>query len=575
MEVPYKMAYKIQLRRGTATQWQGLNPVLSAGEPGVELDTGKFKIGNGLTTWNELDYAAGDTPTGEFAPLLHTHTANQITDAGNLFEPVNFGPFDTQYQETFFIESSRWTNTTLPNDEIVKVLFITEIPERTFLVNRDQLTVDIINFDYSEADLDVAVLGDGTVGLYYYGSTTPPSSSIKIIATRYPRKYKLVTFTVDNSGWTGGGVQVGSLWTKTLQTNLSYQGDTIVANTAFDSTSNTTGLNVYISFFTNNSDLVISYTDFNNPNQSPLTQFEVSVFLPLEGNIGDAKVVTSISGKTGDVEIGLNDLTDVQLPFITTVPLPLGEVLKTTSNDNIFRPGHPLITSTLGEIQNYNFTVNPSQWQWDSLNNYWYVDLTIGNFSNTTYSIQFSSVGPSLPDGQNVILFNNAIRLTTFAPEFSSPPVTFDVFVDVTLFKFPATQYNGVVAVNGQSGYVNIQNGYSQAQIFENSVFIETNNGNYQAPSNLFLSQGEYVIDVIVKNLGINNGELSLDIQGPNGNQFINIPQNNYAFKSYTYFVPIGQNHQVTFTFEKFNGNGLSSNVEFTVKTLKKEFTTT
>jgi hypothetical protein len=54
------MATRIKLRRDTATRWQNINPVLSLGEPGVETDTGKMKIGDGIKTWNTLDYFAGN-----------------------------------------------------------------------------------------------------------------------------------------------------------------------------------------------------------------------------------------------------------------------------------------------------------------------------------------------------------------------------------------------------------------------------------------------------------------------------------------------------------------------------------
>lgn len=60
------MTVRIQLRRGDAAQWISSNPVLAAGEPGVELDTGKFKIGDGTTAWNALAYftgAGGTDPT--------------------------------------------------------------------------------------------------------------------------------------------------------------------------------------------------------------------------------------------------------------------------------------------------------------------------------------------------------------------------------------------------------------------------------------------------------------------------------------------------------------------------------
>ena len=45
-----------QLKRGTAARWKELNPVLRQGEPGFEFDTGKLKIGDGLTTYNDLRY---------------------------------------------------------------------------------------------------------------------------------------------------------------------------------------------------------------------------------------------------------------------------------------------------------------------------------------------------------------------------------------------------------------------------------------------------------------------------------------------------------------------------------------
>jgi len=51
---------RIQVRRGTASQWTSANPILAAGEMGVETDTNKFKFGNGTSTWSSLSYAAAD-----------------------------------------------------------------------------------------------------------------------------------------------------------------------------------------------------------------------------------------------------------------------------------------------------------------------------------------------------------------------------------------------------------------------------------------------------------------------------------------------------------------------------------
>jgi hypothetical protein len=48
---------RIQVRRGTASQWQSINPILAAGEMGLESDTNFIKFGDGTQHWNSLGYA--------------------------------------------------------------------------------------------------------------------------------------------------------------------------------------------------------------------------------------------------------------------------------------------------------------------------------------------------------------------------------------------------------------------------------------------------------------------------------------------------------------------------------------
>ena len=52
------MAVKIQMRRDTAAAWTAANPVLAAGEMGLETDTAKYKIGDGTTAWTSLAYSS-------------------------------------------------------------------------------------------------------------------------------------------------------------------------------------------------------------------------------------------------------------------------------------------------------------------------------------------------------------------------------------------------------------------------------------------------------------------------------------------------------------------------------------
>jgi len=64
------MASKIQLRRDLAASWANINPILAQGEPGAELDTGKMKLGDGITPWNQLPYTSSDNYEDKFVFLL-------------------------------------------------------------------------------------------------------------------------------------------------------------------------------------------------------------------------------------------------------------------------------------------------------------------------------------------------------------------------------------------------------------------------------------------------------------------------------------------------------------------------
>lgn len=61
---------KLQLRHGTAAAWVAANPVLLDGEFGYESDTGKAKLGDGLTAWNGLGYFAGGAGTNVATDII-------------------------------------------------------------------------------------------------------------------------------------------------------------------------------------------------------------------------------------------------------------------------------------------------------------------------------------------------------------------------------------------------------------------------------------------------------------------------------------------------------------------------
>jgi hypothetical protein len=56
------MADRVLQRRDTAANWTAANPVLMEGELGIVTDGAKgYKIGDGVTPWNALEYPANPT----------------------------------------------------------------------------------------------------------------------------------------------------------------------------------------------------------------------------------------------------------------------------------------------------------------------------------------------------------------------------------------------------------------------------------------------------------------------------------------------------------------------------------
>jgi hypothetical protein len=47
---------QLQFRRDTSQNWRSSNPILASGEMGIEIDTQRFKIGDGCLNWINLPY---------------------------------------------------------------------------------------------------------------------------------------------------------------------------------------------------------------------------------------------------------------------------------------------------------------------------------------------------------------------------------------------------------------------------------------------------------------------------------------------------------------------------------------
>jgi len=60
------MADKFRFKGSEAANWTSYNPILASREPGIETDTLKMKVGNGVDLWTDLPYINGEVPEHEW-----------------------------------------------------------------------------------------------------------------------------------------------------------------------------------------------------------------------------------------------------------------------------------------------------------------------------------------------------------------------------------------------------------------------------------------------------------------------------------------------------------------------------
>lgn len=72
---------RIQIRRGLASEWTSVDPILAAGEMGLETDTNYIKFGNGEDVWSDLAYA------GDNLAQLESNLGETFLQVADLAQP--------------------------------------------------------------------------------------------------------------------------------------------------------------------------------------------------------------------------------------------------------------------------------------------------------------------------------------------------------------------------------------------------------------------------------------------------------------------------------------------------------
>lgn len=116
---------KIQLRNDTTLNWESYNPVLAPGEVGVDITVGKLKVGNGTSTWSQLDYI-GSVDLSGYATTTQLNSeanARQLAD-NNLQGQIDAITASSDVTDIVgtYAELQAYDTSKLTNADIVKVL---------------------------------------------------------------------------------------------------------------------------------------------------------------------------------------------------------------------------------------------------------------------------------------------------------------------------------------------------------------------------------------------------------------------------------------------------------------------
>lgn len=184
----------LQIRRGTAAAWTSANPTLSAGEPGYETDTHKFKVGDGSTAWASLPY---------------TYYPSSPTD-GWLDDSAEAWVYASADSPTFtFTVNADVTDKYAPGQRIK----LTQTTVKYFIITA------------------VSSYSGGFTTITVYGGTDYTLANAAISAQAHSLMKAPFGFPLNPSKWTVEVIPASSSYIKTTATQNTWYGDTALSPT--------------------------------------------------------------------------------------------------------------------------------------------------------------------------------------------------------------------------------------------------------------------------------------------------------------------------------------------------------
>jgi hypothetical protein len=193
---------RIQLRRGTAAQWTSANPVLLEGELGLETDTGKIKVGDGVANWNTTTYNVssgstvaditigpdnpasgggglsydGATATLTFTPAVETTTSLSI--AANVLTYTDEDGVDTDIDLSLYLDDTNLARIVSGVMEpTTRICTFTRDDGSTFDIDFSPVLHDIFRISVGADDSTLHEINSGESIKFIGGENTNTSSN--------------------------------------------------------------------------------------------------------------------------------------------------------------------------------------------------------------------------------------------------------------------------------------------------------------------------------------------------------------------------------------------------------------
>jgi hypothetical protein len=232
------MATRMQQRRGTASQWVSSNngdgPILNAGEIGWESDTNKFKIGDGVSYWDDLTYFvdATDVIASSLGAYLQDSDVGAISGVAGLNASKNLivpgasiiveGATDNAYETTLTVTDPTAARTiTFPDETGTVQLRVTDVSDTEIGYLNGVSSAIQTQMDLKAPLASPALTGDATaVNLTISGNLTVSGTTTNINSTNLVIEDKNIilgdTETPADNTADGGGITLKGTTDKTF-----------------------------------------------------------------------------------------------------------------------------------------------------------------------------------------------------------------------------------------------------------------------------------------------------------------------------------------------------------------------